>query len=466
MALRARAAFRYFCALLTVALGAALFAIAFRWLLSLAFSVSSGAADVVSMFQRLPVALRLLLPAFGGLLAGGAALVMARVGRGQGVGDVMEAVVFGRVRLSMGTTLLKSVGSWFAIVTGGSVGREGPLIQFGGALGGVAGRLFGVDENRARALMAAGTAAGFAAAYNTPLAAILFVLEVVTGIVAMDAVLSTVVATALATAMTKAVVGGGPIYGQRTFSLVGSGELLGYALLGLVAALAAQGFMRLLSAGESLFDRSRLPQPWRAALGGLLVGVVAIWLPQVTGNGYEPLNAMLDGAIPLGVVVWLLAAKSFATTASVSSGSPGGVFTPTLFLGAAVGICFQQVLAALLGTSPLGGPGAYALVGMAAMTAATTHAPMMAAVLVFELSGDYAIVVPLLLATGVATLVSRLMRADSIYSAELSKRGLTWELTLEGRRVFNGQTPPPLGEGALPALAPSATPGNDRSPGQ
>jgi CIC family chloride channel protein len=405
------------------------------------------------MFQQLPPWARVVFPATGGLLAGSVAFATSRATRGQGVGDVMEAVVFGRVRLSMTTTLLKSAGSWFAIVSGGSIGREGPLIQFGGAFGGMVSRVFRVDDDRARALMAAGTAAGFAAAYNTPLAAILFVLEVVTGIVALDAILSTVVATAVATTVTRAVVGGGPIYGERVFTLAGPAELLAYAALGLVAALVAQAFMRMLSAGETFFAKSRLPQPWRAAAGGLVVGVLALWLPQVTGNGYEPLNAMLDGSIPLGIVLWLLAAKSFATTASVSSGSPGGVFTPTLFLGAASGICFQHVLTFFLGSAPLGGPGAYALVGMAATTAATTHAPIMAAVLVFELSGDYAIVLPLLLSTALATTLSRSLRADSIYGAELRKRGLAWELTLEGRRLVDGRPIEVLPGGAADGLA-------------
>jgi CIC family chloride channel protein len=433
---RALAAARYFAALILVALGSAAFAVAFRALLTLAFGTAFGAGDVVSMFQRLPPWLRMLLPALGGFVAGLAALAVARTGQGQGVGDVMEAVAFGRVQLSLRTTLIKSIGSWFAIVGGGSIGREGPLIQFGGSLGSFVGRLFRVDDGRARALMAAGTAAGFAAAYNTPLAAVLFVLEVVTGVVALDAILGTIVATVLATAATRAVVGGGPIYGQRVFTLESHAELVAYAALGVVAALTAQGFMRLLAAGEALFARSRAPQPWRAALGGLIVGLVAVWLPEITGNGYEPLNAMLDGAVPLGLVLTLLVAKAFTTTASVSSGSPGGVFTPTLFLGAALGLCFHQLLVVGLGPDFSARPGAYALVGMAATAAATTHAPMMAAVLVFELSGDYAIVVPLLLATAVATSMSRALRADSIYSAELRRRGLVWELTLEGRRVL------------------------------
>jgi CIC family chloride channel protein len=424
----------YLAALLFVAVGAAAFAIVFRGLLRWAYGAIDGSTDVVSMIAALPRWARLLLPPLGGLLAGAVALATNRMTRSQGVGDVMEAVAWGRVHLSMRTTLLKSLGSWLAIVSGGSLGREGPLIQFGGSLGASVAPLFGQHGSRARALMAAGTAAGFAAAYNTPLAAVLFVLEVVTGLVALDAILSSIAAAAIATALTRAVIGGGPIYQQRAFALANQGELLAHAALGVLGALSAQAFMRMLARGELLFERARLPQPWRAGLGGLLVGVIVLALPQVAGNGYEPLNAILDGAVPLAPLLWLALAKSVATTASVSSGSPGGVFTPNLLFGAVAGVLLQATLAAVLGPHAVGSAGAYALVGMAASTAAMTHAPMMAAVLVFELSGDYAIVLPLLLATAVATALSRAMRADSLYGAELRRRGLAWEVTLEGRK--------------------------------
>ena len=425
---------RYFAALVVIGVGASLFAAGFRALLGLAFGLA-GATDVVGMIAKVPIALRITLPAAGGLCAG--LIVRAlRGGGGGGVGSVMEAVVLGRGHLSIRRTLLTSLGSWLAIVSGGSIGREGPLIQFGGAFGGLAARVFRIDAERGRALMAAGTAAGFAAAYNTPLAAVLFVLEIVTGVVAIDAIAGAVIATALGTTLTRAIVGGGPIYGQRAFAPASAGELGLYAVLGLFAALGAWAFMQLLAKGEALFARSRLPQPWRAALGGLLVGLLATRLPEISGNGYEPLNAMLDGTLPLSLVAALLVAKAIATTSSVSSGSPGGVFTPTLFLGAALGVCFHAAATLAFG-STVAGPGAYALVGMAATTAATTRAPMMAAVLVFELSGDYAIVLPVMLATATATLLSRVLREDSIYGAELRKRGFSWDITLEGRQLHD-----------------------------
>ena len=415
-----------------VALAAAAFAIAFRATLALVLQRGAGVQDIVSAARAAPVWLRLLSPAAGGLLAGLLSILVARAPAGQGVADVMEAVVLGRVRLSMRVTLLKSLSSWLAIVTGGSLGREGPLIQFGGAAGKWLSDRLKLSITRTRVLIAAGTAAGFAAAYNTPFAAVLFVLEVVVGVVALDTVVPVLIATAVASALTRAVVGEGPIYGVRAFHLSSPLELLAFGGLGVFVALGAQGFMRLLSLGEVLFRRPALPPPWRSALGGLLAGALIAVLPEVAGNGYEPLNALLNGQLGLGFVLLLLLGKCLATTASVSSGSPGGVFTPTLLVGGALGFSYASSLThAGCGLGPAGG---YALVGMAAATAATTHAPMMAAVMVFELSGDYAIALPLVLATAVASATSRWLRRDSIYTAELRQRGVAWQLTLDGRR--------------------------------
>ena len=386
----------------------------------------------MAAFQVLPWYARVVLPAVGAGLAGLLGDIVARLKGGHGVGEVMEAVALGKRRISLRLTTLKALGSWLAIISGGSVGREGPLIQFGGGLGSALGRLFRLRERQIRGLIAAGAAAGFAAAYNTPIAAVLFVVEVVSGVTALDIVLPAIIATPIATALTRLAIGGGPIYGQRSFSVRSNAELVVYAGLGLLAGGAGPLFMLLLSGGEALFNRVSSSKPARAALGGALVGTMAIFWPQVTGNGYEAINLMLGEQLSIGLVLLLLFAKALATTASVSSGSPGGVFTPSLFLGAALGGALGHVVLRL---SPLSSPGAiaaYSLVGMAAMIAATTHAPIMATVLVFELSGDYAIVLPLLTACAIATLVSRWLHRESIYTEELRRRGTRWEVRVVG----------------------------------
>lgn len=415
---------RFGSALVIVAVAAAAFAIAFRGALSLVVDAIAGAPNVVEAMGSAPWWFRIAVPVAGALAAGLLALVIANRSGG-GVGDVMEAVALGRVRLSMSTTLVKSLASWTAIVSGGSLGREGPLIQFGGAAGYSVGTWFGISIAQQRVLIAAGTAAGFAAAYNTPLAAIAFVLEVVTGIVVVETIVPALIATVIATALTRAVVGAGPIYGQHTFVVTSPGELAAFASAALVAAGVAFGFTRFVMVGERAFRRPWLRAPWRQALGGLGAGAIIVLVPNVAGNGFEPLQAILDGSTAVKAIAILLVAKCLATTSSVASGSPGGVFTPTLLIGG----CAGYLVGAGLGELGLdvGPPGGYALVGMAAAIAAATHAPFMAAILCFELSGDYAVVLPLVLATAIATALAKSLSRDSIYTAELRARGVAYE---------------------------------------
>jgi CIC family chloride channel protein len=422
---------RYAAAIVGVGAAAGAFAIAFRGAMHLLFAHLYGAVDVLEAFNALPAALRVLVPVAGGAAAATLGVIAARRAGGHGVAEILEAVVLGRGRVSARTTLWKALGSFAALATGGSVGREGPLLQFGAAAGSAAGDHFAVGPKRARALVAAGTAAGFAAAYNTPIAAVLFVLEVVTGLITLEVVLPVVVATAIATWLTRLALGGGPLYGLRLFSLVSGRELGAYAVLGVLTGLVGPAFMSLLSTGTRAFRRVPLPAGARGALGGLVVGLLALQLPEVTGNGYEAIQLMLDARYGVAMLGLLLVAKALATTASVSSGSPGGVFTPSLFLGAATGGIVGAVVHLLLPSH--GFLGGYVLVGMAGAIAATTHAPVMATVLGFELSGDYAIVVPLFVATVLATVVARRLRADSIYTEELRRRGIAWEGTLTQR---------------------------------
>ncbi len=423
---------RFVLALAVVAVAAGGFAILFRGSLALVLRAVAGAASVVDAMTAADWWWRLTVPMIGAFAAGVLSRMIARRGGG-GVSDVMEAVALGRGKLSLPVTTVKSIASWCAIVCGGSLGREGPLIQFGGASGYAAATRFGLDPDDRRILIAAGTAAGFAAAYNTPLAAVAFVLEIVAGIVVVDTVVPTMVATVIATTMTQAAVGSGPIYGLRTFVLLHPSELFAFAGVAVLATLTAFAFTRLVALGERAFRRGWLPPPWRQMLGGLGAGAIIAFLPSVAGNGYEPLNALLDGTSPIRVVAALLVAKAVATTFSVGSGSPGGVFTPTLLIGGCTGFLYGAGLSAV--GLDVGPPGGYALVGMAAAIAAATHAPLMAAVLCFELSGDYADVLPLALATAIATALSRTLGRDSIYMAELRARGVSWELTMAGREL-------------------------------
>jgi CIC family chloride channel protein len=424
---------RFFLGVILVAVGAATFAVAFRTSLTALYRTVYQADNIVDAMTGLSPWLRFGAPLAAAAVAG--LVARLRAAPTQGVSNVMEAVALGNVQLSLRTTASRVASSWFAIAGGMSIGREGPLIEFGGAFGAAIARRLVTSLSHTRVLVAAGTAAGFAAAYNTPLAAVLFVLETIVGIAAPELLLPAMGATIIATAMTRAIVGVGPIYGQRAFGLQSYLELVSFAALGFAAAVAAVGFKKILAAFEAWFDHHPTPQPFRAMTGGAVVGAFAVWLPAVAGNGYEPLNAMLDGPVSVSAVIVLLAAKVIATSGSVASGVPGGIFTPMLLVGAALGTSWAHLIG-----SPASA-GSYALVGMAATTAASIHAPLTAAVMIFELSGDYPIVLPLLLATVISTSVSRGLGSESVYDAELRRRGLGWDLTLEGRRMKATQPP-------------------------
>lgn len=422
---------RFAAALGLVAVGAALFAIAFRLSLSWLYQTLYHSTSVVEGFAGLPPLTRFLVPVAGAGVAGW--IIRLSAAPSQGVSNVMEAVVLGRMHLSLRATLSRVSASWAAIAGGMSIGREGPLIEFGGSLAASVGRRLRVSGDEVRILVAAGTASGFAAAYNTPFAAVVFVLETIVGLAVPRLVAPVMCASVIATAVTRVAVGAGPIYGQRSFGLESSGDLVSFAALGVLAAIAAVAFKQALTLFEVLVERHPVPQPLLAMLGGALVGAMAVAMPEVVGNGYEPLNAMLD--VPPGVAfaLMLMVAKVVATSGSVAVGVPGGIFTPMLLVGASLGAVWAQTIGAL--ASPHASAGSFMLIGMAAATAASIHAPLSAAVMIFELSGDYPIALPLLLATSIATSVSQLLGSESVYTSELRKRGLAWDLTLEGRRV-------------------------------
>lgn len=422
-------------AIVLVAIGAAAFAILFRasghalseWLF--------GPGNLLEVFRRFAWWQRLLLPPAAGLLAWSVLRLSAKLGSSASVGEVMEAIAAGGGRMSAPATGLKALASWLAIAGGSSIGREGPLIQFGGALGSSMSRWFSLDDRQHRALVAAGTAAGFAAAYNTPLAAMLFMVEVVTGLATLEVIIPAGIAIVLATALTRFAMGEGPLYGRHDFALASDGELLAYAVLGVIAGVFGAGFMALLERSEQWATKAAWPLLTRILVGALGVGLIALLLPEVVGNGFEPLAELLAGRLPMLLIVALLFAKPLATTLVVSSGVPGGVFTPTLLMGACLGALFGAgVNAAFPGQ--VAPATAYALVGVAGLCAATTQAPLMAGVLVFELSGDYAIVLPLMLVCTCAAWVSQRLHPTSIYEAELRRRGLIWHDAPGERRLI------------------------------
>ncbi len=412
-------------AVLIVAAAAAVAAVAFRDGLHEVYALLLGDRSVLHGMAALPWWACIALPATGAALAA----LIAGLARGgnSGVGGVMEAVALGRGRISFRASAARVVACFAAVATGGALGREGPIIQLGAGFGDALGPRLGLAAAQRRILIAAGTA-GFAAAYGTPLAALLFVAEVVTISTAIRLVLATAVAAALA----AIIAGFGPLYGARTFSLGSPAELFIYIGIGAAVGVVGVAFMRLLALAERGFARIPGPPVVRAAVGGAIAGAIAIGVPEVAGNGLEALRGLLDLGAAAGVLALFLIARAIATAASVGSGVPGGVFTPALFLGAAVG---RLIALGLVEVAVHVDGGACAIAGMAAACASTTHAPLMAAVMMLELTSDAALALPLLIASTIATLVARAIHRESLYTEELRRRRVVWPARLVGPPV-------------------------------
>jgi len=368
------------------------------------------------------------IPAVGGLLVGAITKWFAPEAKGHGVPEVMEAVALRGGKIRPRVVAAKAVASGLSIASGGSVGREGPIVQIGAAIGSAVAQLFKVQRRKMRTLVGCGAAAGIAATFNAPVAGALFAVEVLLGDFAVHQFSPIVISSVLATVVARAYMGDVPAFeltqGQlEAYRLVNPGELVAYAVLGVLAGMLAIFFVRLLAASEDVVERTRLPLPITAALGGALVGCLGLFYPHVLGVGYETIGSALSGSLGWQLLLALLGAKLIAVCITLASGGSGGVFAPSLFLGAmlggVVGAVVNQI--APFATAPIG---AYALVGMGSVVAATTRAPITTILIIFELTSDYRVMLPLMIATIVATQIARRFSKFSIYTIKLARRGV------------------------------------------
>lgn len=383
-----------------------------------------------------------VVPTVGGLLVG---LIVARLVpevSGGGVVTTMEAMAIHRGRIRRRVPTFGVVATSVALGTGASGGREGPIVLFGGAVGSGIAALGRMDEDRTRALVAAGVAAGIAASFNAPIGGMLFAIELLLGGIRRSGALQTIVVAAVVSSVTaRQLVGPGlPLFAPATAARLASPtELLVYAVLGLLALLVAAGFRHGEDLAGRLFGdvRRRVGIPLTVALGGFVVGLTALVVPEVLGEGAdlpavagasrEPIRAMLDGLLGTGwpaavTLLVLLVAKLFASVVTIGSGSAVGTLAPSLFTGAALGGALGAIAVEFLDVPNATG---FALVGMAAVFAAVVRAPLTAIILVFELTGDYDLVLPLMLAVGIASFGADRLRWRSIYVEGLRRRGVT-----------------------------------------
>ena len=402
----------------------ALTSLAFRGATSSLHKLLTGSktAGLVESFIALSWWERLTIPAIGGFLAGLVLFFGARWRGGVTTSDYMEAVVLGDGRISGRRSAVKCLSAMFTIASGGSIGREGPLVQLSSLVASLLGRMRNWSTPRLRLLVGCGAAAGIASAYNAPIAGALFVAEIILGSVAMEIFGPLVFASVISTLTVRGFIGSDPIYAIPHFQLNSNWEILPYLVLGLVAGFIAPWFLRLLNASEWLMLRLRAPVFVKMFIGGLIVGALAIFHPEVCGNGYSAVSMILSGNWLWQSVLLILLSKILATAATFGSGAVGGVFTPTLFVGASLGYLYGIATSHL----PLGltiNPSAFALVGMGAFLAATTHAPIMAIIMIFELTLDYQIILPLMLACVIGYYTSVSFEKRSIYSEALKRKG-------------------------------------------
>ena len=416
-----------------VGVAGALGAVVFRFLTVQLTRLLMDAEDVVSGAESLPVAVRVFLPAAGGFVGGLLARWLVTEKGATGISQMIEAVSLARRTVRVRPAVGRVASSIVVIASGGSEGREGPIINIGAALASWLSRRLKVSPERVRILTACGMAAGVAGAYNTPIAATLFVLEVVVGSFSMRLFGPAVVSAVTSTVVVRFLLGDEPVYRVAPFRLESVIEFIPFALIGLLAGPASALLMRALKQGKKLFASLELPLPLTMAIGGAVVGTLGIFLPEVWGNGFEATNRILRGNPTLLLLALLFVGKIVATSATIGSGGVGGVFTPTLLVGAAVGgIVAKAVHAAQGGLPVLEAPvGGYALLGMGGLLAGLTRAPLLAIMMIFELTQNTAVLVPMMVVSVLAVLSSRFFEKESIYVQALRSAGIVWEETPE-----------------------------------
>lgn len=388
--------------------------------------------DLINGARAMPWWAMLAVPAAGMAVAWAIGRWLVPAGRGAGFADIMESVSV-RKGLSLRSAVTRSLASLAAIGTGNSIGREGPIISLAAASASRMTKLLGATPRERGLLLGCGVAAGFAGAYNAPIAGAVFALEVVLGNFAVELFAPVVVASAISTLVTRGVYGtDDPIFSLPRFSMESPFEVVPYVVLGILCGIAAVGFQAALRRSEAAFKRLPIPKLAVMVLGGLVLGGLAILWPEVCGNGYGAIDEIINQKGPRllagswwqlsAMLVSLLVVKTLSTAVTVGAGGSGGVFTPSMFIGAALGGAFGVVVnaAAPHVTGPWGG---YALVGMGCLVAGTTRAPIMAVLVLFEMTLDYEIMVPLLLGGTTASLVARTLYPHSIYDEGLAARG-------------------------------------------
>ena len=418
---------------LAIAVGAVtgLGAVGFRWLITAFTQMFTGYDDYSGLgrvasthWPWLGVWFLLLAPVVAGALYGPIVYRFAPEARGHGVPEVMYAVTHRGGRIAPQVTVVKALASALCIGGGGSVGREGPIVQIGSAAGSTIAQVLRLDAARVRLLVACGAAGGISATFNAPLAGAFFAMELILRNFAAEAFGAVVLASVTAAVVGRGMLGDHPFLSLPVFAIHHPIEYVLYLVLGVTVGTVGVVFSKVLYRVEDICDWVwRGPQWARPAVGGLALGGVLIALPQMYGVGYPVLQHAVEGRYVIGMLLLLMVGKILATSLTIGIGGSGGVFAPTLFIGAMAGTAYGSIAHDLLPTITESA-GAYGLIGMGAALGGATRAPITAVVILFELTGEYSIILPLMAAVVMATGTAHLLSKDTIYTAKLWRRGI------------------------------------------
>jgi len=407
-----------------VGLGAGFGAILFRWLIlqftNLFFVKGEDFLGFIGHYYII------LIPVIGGMIVGPLIHFFAREAKGHGVPEVISSMVINSGRIRPRVAIVKALASSICIGSGGSVGREGPIIQIGSAIGSAIGQLFTLTEEKTKTLVACGAAAGIAATFNAPLGGIFFAMEVILREYGLRNFSSVVLSSVTATVISRHFLGDHPAFQIPAFELYSLLDIPYYFVFGLLTALTAWLFIKVLYKSEDIFNSLKIPEYIKPATGGLIIGLIGLYFPQIFGVGYEVIESSVNGELALGVIIALVFLKILATSVTLGSGGSGGIFAPSLFIGALLGEGFGK-LAYLIFPGTIIPPGAFALVGMAAVFAGTAHAPISAILLLFEMTGNYEILPPLMISCVISAILVRWISKNSIYTMKLVRKGIDIE---------------------------------------
>ncbi|TNE57772.1 MAG: chloride channel protein [Alphaproteobacteria bacterium] len=434
---------------LIIGIGVGYAIIGFRALIDGFSFISFGAteASYLDAVKALPDWQLVLIPTVGAFIVGLLLKFWVPGERAHAVADLIEsrALHGGRMNTVMG--LKSSLIAALSLGTGASTGREGPAAHLGAALTGFVTRTMNYPPRVTKILMAAGAASAVAASFNAPIAGVIFALEVILGFYTARAFAPIVIASVAGALVCRLHIGAQPAFQLPEYQLQSIFEVPAFALLGLVAGLGAVLFMRLSVLADRAQTRMKLDIVVRTTLGGFLVGLIAIVFPEVMGVGYGPTDNALKGEYGLLFLIALFGAKLLATTISLASRHGGGVFSPSLFLGAMVGGAFG-IIAASIFPGYASEPGLYAIIGMGAVSAAILGAPISTTLIVFELTGDYGVMIALMIATSVSTVLTQAMFGRSLFHFQIESHGYhvaegPQQLLLETLEVRDAMTPDP-----------------------